>query len=417
MTDPVVVTGVGVVAPTGLGADPHWQATLSGRSGIRRVSRFDPSRYPSRLAGEVPGFDPADHLPSRLLPQTDRMTQMALVAADWALADAGVEPGLLPSSALGVVTASTSGGFEFGQQQLDNLWRRGPQQVSAYHSFAWFYAVNTGQISIRNGLRGPGGVVVTEQAGGLDALAHARRLIRRGTSLVLAGGADSPLSPWAWVAQLTSQRMTSRDDPATAYLPFDVRASGYVPGEGSAILVAERAGDAWRRGARVYAEVAGYGATFDPEPGTGAGLLRAVRIALADADVTAADVDAVFADGAGLGDLDWVEAEAITSVFGPRGVPVTVPKTMTGRLYSAGAALDLATACLALRHGVVPPTINVARPRPDCRVDLVTGPPRRIRLRSALVLARGYGGFNAAVLLKAASGQAGNERSNERDTR
>jgi act minimal PKS chain-length factor (CLF/KS beta) len=415
MTEPVVVTGLGVIAPTGLGVDRHWTATLAGRNSIRRISRFDPSRYRVRLAGEITDFDPAAHLPSRLLPQTDRMTQLALVATDWALVDSGVDPRLVPPSDMGVVTASASGGFEFGQRQLENLWSRGPQQVSAYQSFAWFYAVNTGQISIRNGMRGPGGVLVTEQAGGLDALAQARRLIRRGTPLVVTGGVDSALCPWAWVAQLTSRRMSPCDDPAAAYLPFDVHASGFVPGEGGAILVVERAEDARRRRApRVYGEIAGYGATFDPGPGAGAGaepgLGRAVQIALDDAKITAGDVDAVFADGAGLGELDQIEAGAIASIFGPGKIPVTVPKTMTGRLYSGGAALDLATALLALRHGVVPPTINVTDQHPDCRIDLVTGRPREVSLRSVVVLARGHGGFNAAVVLRAAPDQAADKQ-------
>lgn len=402
MTESVVVTGLGIVAPTGLGVDRYWAATLSGRNGIRRVSRFDPSRYPVRLAGEITDFVPSAHLPSRLLPQTDRMTQLALVATDWAFADSGVEPGSMPSFDMGVVTASTSGGFDFGQHQLENLWSRGPAQVSAYHSFAWFYAVNTGQISIRNGMRGPGGVLVTEQAGGLDVVGQARRLARRGTPLVVTGGVDMPLCPWAWVAQLTSRRMTPCDDPAAAYLPFDVKASGFVPGEGGAILIVERAADARRRAARVYGEIAGYGATFDPAPSASAepALRRAVEIALADAAVAPADVDAVFADGAGLGELDLIEAQAIASVFGPHRIPVTVPKTMTGRLYSGGAALDLATALLALRHQVVPPTINVTDQQSDCPIDLVIGQPRAAPLRCVVVLARGLGGFNAAVVLR-----------------
>jgi act minimal PKS chain-length factor (CLF/KS beta) len=414
VTKSVVVTGLGIVAPNGLGVDRYWTATQSGRNSIRRVSRFDPSSYPVQLAGEITDFVPAAHLPSRLLPQTDRMTQLALVATDWAFADSGVEPGLVPTFDMGVVTASASGGFEFGQHQLENLWSRGPQEVSAYQSFAWFYAVNTGQISIRNGMRGPGGVLVTEQAGGLDALAQARRLVRRGTPLVVTGGVDSPLCPWAWVAQLTSRRMSPCDDPTAAYLPFDVNASGFVPGEGGAILIVERAEDARRRGApQVYGEIAGYGATFDPGPGVRAepGLRRAVEIALADAEITAMDVDAVFADGAGVGELDRIEAEAIATVFGPHRIPVTVPKTMTGRLYSGGAALDLATALLALRHGVVPPTINVTDQQPNYHIDLVIGRAREIPLHCVVVLARGHGGFNAAVVLRAAPHGPGNGRS------
>ena len=169
MTARAVVTGLGIVASNGIGRDAYWAATLAGRSGIGRITRFDPTPYPARLAGEVSGFAAEELLPSRLLPQTDRMTRFALVGADWAFADAGIRPQELPEFDMGVATASHAGGFEFGQNELKALWSRGGQYVSAYQSFAWFYAVNSGQISIRNGMRGPSSVVVSDQAGGLDA--------------------------------------------------------------------------------------------------------------------------------------------------------------------------------------------------------------------------------------------------------
>lgn len=194
----VLVTGIGVVAPNGGGTERFWAATLAGRSGLGPLTRFDPAGYPVQVAGEVTDLDPDQELPRRLLPQTDRATRLALVAADRALADGAVVPAELPDYAVGVVIASASGGFEFGQRELQNLWRHGPVHVSAYQSFAWFYAVNTGQISIRHGIRGTGGVLVGEQAGGLDAVAHARRQLARGTSVVVTGGVDASLCPWGW---------------------------------------------------------------------------------------------------------------------------------------------------------------------------------------------------------------------------
>ncbi|GAQ51892.1 ketosynthase chain-length factor [Streptomyces acidiscabies] len=401
MSGAVVVTGLGVASPAGLGAREHWDATRAGRGGIGRLTRFDPSGYPAKLAGEIPGFTAEDHLPGRLVPQTDRVTRLALAAADWALADAGVHPGDLDSFDMGVVTASASGGFEFGQNELRKLWGQGSQYVSAYQSFAWFYAVNSGQISIRNGMKGPSGVVVSDQAGGLDAVAQARRQIRKGTRLVVSGGVDASLCPWGWVAQLAGGRLSTSEDPDRAYLPFDQGARGHVPGEGGAILILEDAEAARERGAHSYGEIAGYGATFDPRPGSGRppGLRRAVELALSDAELQAADVDVVFADAAGTPDLDRAEADALTAVFGPYGVPVSAPKTMTGRLYSGAAPLDLATALLALRDGVIPAAVNV-RPAPDYAIDLVTDGPRGAELRTALVLARGHGGFNSAVVLR-----------------
>ncbi|TDP90586.1 ketosynthase chain-length factor [Labedaea rhizosphaerae] len=398
-----VVTGLGVTAPNGLGTQDYWAATRDGRSGIGRVTRFDPSGYPARLAGEVPGFVASEHLPSRLLPQTDHMTKLALVAADWALADAGVRPDELSGYDMGVVTASSSGGFEFGQNELQALWSKGSKYVSAYQSFAWFYAVNTGQISIRNGMQGPSAALVSDHAGGLDAIAQARRQIRKGTPVTVTGAIDASICSYGWICHLASGRISTADDPDRAYLPFDARAGGYVPGEGGALFVLEEAQAARDRGARVYGEIAGYASTFDPKPGTGGepGLRRTIELALDDAGAAPADIDVVFADAAAVPELDRIEADALAAVFGPHGIPVTAPKTMTGRLYSGAAPLDVAAALLAIRDGVIPPTVNTS-PDPAYALDLVTGAPRAARLRSALVLARGYGGFNAAMVVRSA---------------
>ncbi|MDM4718160.1 ketosynthase chain-length factor [Micromonospora sp. WMMA1363] len=405
MTRAAVVTGIGVAAPNGLGTEAYWAATLAGRSGIDRISRFDPAGYPVRLAGEVRGFDAAAHVPSRLIPQTDNWTHLGLTAAAWALADAGADPAAFPEYEMAVVTASSSGGTEFGQREIERLWTRGPSWVGAYQSIAWFYAATTGQISIRHGMRGPCGVVCTEQAGALDAAGQARALVWQGTRLVVTGGTDASLCPYGLTAQLSKGTFSGGDDPRRAYLPFDADAGGHVPGEGGAMLIVEDATDArQRRAPQVYGVIAGQAATFDPRPGSGRepGLRRAIELALADAGVAAGEVDVVFADAAGVPDADRAEAAAITAVFGPAGVPVTAPKTMTGRLYAGGAALDLACALLALRDQVIPPTVGVGRLAPGCDLDLVRDVPREARLRAALVVARGYGGFNAAAVVAVA---------------
>ncbi|WP_433170077.1 ketosynthase chain-length factor [Actinoallomurus sp. CA-150999] len=395
-----VVTGLAVTAPNGLDTEEFWASTLAGANAIAPISRFDAAGYPVRLGAEVRGFDPAEHLPGRLLPQTDRMTQFALAATGGALADADVDPDRFGAYDMGVVTAGAAGGFEFGQRELAALWSSGPEHVSVYQSFAWFYAVNTGQISIRHDMRGPTGVVVTEQAGGLDAIAQARRRLRRGTPLMVTGGMDAPLCPWGIAAQIPNGRLSHRDDPERAYLPFDTDATGYVVGEGGAILILEDAGHARDRGApHVYGEIAGYCATFDPRDGSSR-LGAAMTGALADAGLTPAEVDVVFADASGVAELDRAEATAITGLFGPHGVPVTAPKTMIGRLLSGGAPVDVATALLAIRDSVIPPTVNVSRPVPDYALDLVRE-PRITRLTNALIVARGYHGFNAAVVVRA----------------
>ncbi|WP_438486731.1 beta-ketoacyl synthase N-terminal-like domain-containing protein [Streptomyces sp. S186] len=395
-TGDAVITGIGVAAPNGLTTAAWWDATLRGVSGIRPLTRFDAARYPVRLAGEVPGFVDEDHLPSRLLPQTDRVTRLSLAAAQEALDDSGTGPAGEREYGVGVVTASSAGGFEFGQRELEALRSKGGRHVSAYQSFAWFYAVNTGQISIRHGLRGASGVVVTEQAGGIDAVAHARRQLRKGGRAMVTGGVDSSLCPWGWTAHLADGRLSGSTDPARAYLPFDAGARGHVVGEGGALFVLEDAATARARGARVHGSFDGYGTTFDG-PGRSR-LADAARLALADAGVTPDGIDVVFADAAADRAADRAEAEALAEVFGPRAVPVTAPKSMTGRLLAGGASLDLAAALLALRDQVVPPTVGTLRPAADCPVDLVTG-VRELPLRRALVLARGRGGFNSAAVV------------------
>jgi act minimal PKS chain-length factor (CLF/KS beta) len=398
-----VITGIGIVAPNGMNTADYWAAVLRGESGIRRISRFDPSGYSAQIAGEIPEYDPAAYLPGRLLPQTDRMTRLALIAAGEAFADSGADPSSMPPFACGAVTSASGGGFEFGQKELEALWSKGGQYVSAYQSFAWFYPVNTGQISIRHGLRGPGSAIVAEGAGGLDAVSKARRHLRAGTSLMVTGGVDGSLSPWSWLCILRSGRISTATDPAGAFLPFDRRAAGSVVGEGGAILIMESAEDARSRGAeRDYGEVVGYAATFDPRPGSGRppGLRRAVELALADARLTAADVDVVFADAAGDPELDRVEAETIATVFGPRGVPVSVPKTTTGRLLGGGAPLDVATALLSMRDSVIPAIAHLESPAHEDLIDLVRDAPREQAIGTALILARGQGGYNSALIVR-----------------
>ncbi|MFD7668957.1 ketosynthase chain-length factor [Streptomyces sp. NPDC059788] len=397
----LAITGMAVVAPTGLSPEQHWASVVAGRSGIRPVSRFDAASYPVRIAGQVTDYVARGTMPARFVRETDRGTQMGLSAAADALVDAAIEPAELPEYAVAVVTASSSGGTEFGQKEMERLYRNGPSWVSPYQSIAWFYAATSGQVSIRHGTKGPSGVLCAEQAGGLDAIGHARRLVDDEVRAAVVGGSDASLCPYGLAAQLTTGRLTTADDPERAYRPFDAAADGYVAGEGGAMLIVESVATAKERGARVHGTVLGYAAGFDPAPWTGrpSALRRTVERALDDAGIGPRDVDVVLADGKAVPADDADEARAIREVFGDGGVAVTVPKALTGRLYAGGGGLDVVTALLALRDGCVPHTAGTTAVAPSYGLDLVLGRPRRCALRHALVLARGHGGFVSALVL------------------
>ncbi len=404
MTRETVITGIGVVAPNGVGSEAFWKATREGVSVLDRISREGCGDLPVKVAGEVRGFDAAAVIEERFLVQTDRFTHFAMAAADLALAEAGLRPDDSSPFGVGVVTAAGSGGGEFGQRELQRLWGSGPKFVGPYQSIAWFYAASTGQVSIRGGFKGPCGVVASDEAGGLDAIGHARGNVRRGTRAVVVGAAEAPLAPYSGVCQLGYAELSLESEPGDAYLPFTASARGFVPAEGGAMLVVEDAGHALRRGARARAVVAGHAATF-----TGAsrwadsreGLARAISGALDDAGLSPADVDVVFADAMGTVEADRAEALALADALGRHAarVPVTAPKTGTGRAYCGAPLLDVAAAVLAIEHGVVPPTPHVTDVVHD--LDLVTGRPRPARLRTALVLSRGLMGSNAALVVTA----------------
>ncbi|MFF3246952.1 ketosynthase chain-length factor [Streptomyces sp. NPDC002870] len=403
-----VITGIGVIAPNGVGTEVFWKSTQAGTSVLDRVTREGCEHLPLRVAGEVRDFDPGALIEERYLVQTDRFTHFAMAAADLALDDARLGRADYEGSpfAVGVVTAAGSGGGEFGQRELQRLWGQGSRFVGPYQSIAWFYAASTGQISIRAGFKGPCGVVASDEAGGLDAFAHAARAVRRGTDAVVVGAAEAPLAPYSVVCQLGYEDLSICEDPTRAYRPFTSDACGFVPAEGGAMLVVEEAAAACRRGARPRALVAGHAATFTGPSQwerSREGLAHAIRGALAEAECAPEEVDVVFADALGVPEADRAEALAIADALGAHGlrVPVTAPKTGTGRAYCGGPVLDTAAAVLAMEHGLVPPTPNVFDVCHD--LDVVTGKARPAQLRTALVLSRGLMGSNAALVLRSAT--------------
>jgi minimal PKS chain-length factor (CLF/KS beta) len=401
------ITGIGVVAPNGVGTDDFWKATCQGTSVLAPIDREGCEQYPLRIAGLVKGFDPAQFVEDRVHVATDRFTHFALAAAGLALADSELPvDGDNDPFGIGVVTAAGSGGGEFGQRELQQLWSQGPHHVGPYQSIAWFYAASTGQISIRGGFKGPCGVVASDEPGGLDALAHAARDVVRGTTAVVVGAAEAPIAPYSMVCQLGYPELSSVAEAEQAYLPFSKQANGFVPAEGGAFFVLEDEATARARGARIRAVVAGHAATF-----TGAsrwadsreGLAHAIRGALAEANCPPEDVDVVFADALAVPEADRAEALALADVLGEHAarVPVTAPKAGTGRAYCGASALDTAAAALALEQGLIPPTPNATGCAYD--LDLVTGFARTAAPRTALVLSRGLMGSNSALVLRLGS--------------
>lgn len=402
-----VVTGLGVVTPHGIGTDVFWKTVKEGCSSLAPIGKQGCEHFPVRIAGEVRDFDADALIEETFLVQTDRFTHFAMAAAQLALNDAGFRrPSDVSPYSVGVFTAASSGGGEFGQRELQKLWGQGPRYVGPYQSIAWFYAASTGQISIRNGFKGPCGVVAGDEAGGLDTLAHAALAVRRGTDAAVIGAAEAPLAPYSIVCQLGYPELSRSDDPQRAYRPFTAAACGFAPAEGGAMFVLEEERAARERGAEARATVAGHAATF-----TGAsrwedsrtGLARAISTALTEADCRPQDVDIVFADALGVPEADRAEVLALTDALGrhARRVPVTAPKTGTGRAYCAAPVLDVATAVLAMEHGLIPPTPNVFD---VCHhLDLVVGRARPAELRTALVLSRGLMGFNSALVLRQGS--------------
>ncbi|GGM07065.1 MULTISPECIES: beta-ketoacyl synthase N-terminal-like domain-containing protein [Micromonospora] len=409
MTARAVVTGIGVVAPSGIGAAAHWRTVCDGTRRTGPVTLFDAAGYPTRVAGEVAGFDAGGYADTRQLVQTDRWTHLGFAATRLALADAGLPERAPDPYGYGITLASSSGGNLFGQRELQRLWGGAARTVGAYQSIAWFYAASVGQLSIHHQFKGPCGVLVAESAGGLDSLAHAARTVRRGTPVVIAGATECPLSPYALACQLASGLLSEVTEPNDAYLPFDAAASGYVPAEGGAVFVVEDLGHALARGARVYGEITGWAATHDARH-TDAGdpgavdptwYAHALRQALQRAGSTPDEVDVVLPDAVGVPRYDRAEADALRAVFGDRPVPVSTAKPLTGRAHQGGSALDVATALLAFRHDTLPASAGPRQPAAGCELDFLRE-PRRPRTRVALLGARGFDGFNSALVLRGA---------------
>jgi 3-oxoacyl-[acyl-carrier-protein] synthase II len=402
----VAITGVGAVTPLANDAKSTWQGLLEGRSGIDVIQAFDPSPFPVQIAGEVKDFDPSGLVPAKEMKRIDRNVLFALSAAKEALADAGAN-GYRPER-MGVVVGSCIGGFNQLMQQHEVLKERGPDRVSP--SFIQNILVDSasGQLAIELGIRGPNYAVVSACATGSHSVGEGAELIRQGhADAVLTGGTEACIHPLILAGFCSMRGLASANgDPAAASRPFDATREGFVMSEGACVMMLEDLEAATARGARVYAEILGYGASNDayhmaaPDPGA-TGVVEMMRQALDRSGVRLEEVDYINAHGTATPLGDAAETKAIKEVFGGHAYELAVSSTKSelGHMFGAAGAVEAMVCALAIHEGVIPPTINYMNPDPACDLDYVPNEAREARIRVALSNAMGLGGHNGCVLL------------------
>jgi 3-oxoacyl-[acyl-carrier-protein] synthase II len=409
----VVITGLGLVTPLGHDVSTTWEALVAGRSGVGPITHFDTSEYPARIAAEVKAFDPAALFGRREARRMDRFTQFAMVAAGQALEDSGLIVTDDNAHRVGAVIGSGVGGISSILDQAEVLRERGPRRVSPFLVPMMLPDTAPGQVAISYGLKGPNFAVISACASGANAIGEAAEVIRRGAAdAMLAGGAEGAIVPLAFAGFTVMQAVSTRnDEPERASRPFDATRDGFVMGEGSGVVLLESAAHARARGARIYAELIGYGATADafhitaPDE-TGDGAARAMQAALDQAGIPLQQVGYLNAHGTSTVLNDKGETAAIKTVFGDHAYQLAVSstKSMTGHLLGAAGAIEAIFSVLALTEGVLPPTINYEHPDPECDLDYVPNEARRVLVDVAMSNSFGFGGHNACLIIKRANG-------------
>jgi len=404
----VVVTGMGCVSPLGQNVETTWRALLAGTSGVAPITQFDASTFKTRFAAEVKDFDPEALLGRRDARRMDRVTQFAIVAAGEALSSSGLAIDDGNRGRIGVVLGTGIGGIGTLLKGAQVLAERGPHWVSPFMVPMMLPDTGAGQVAIHFGLRGPNLAVVTACATGTNAIGEAAEMIRRGAAdAMVAGGSEAAIVPVALAGFNVMDAISIRnDDPERASRPFDRDRDGFVLGEGAAAIILESLDHARSRRASILAEVAGYGTTNDAYHMSapledGAGASACMRLALADAGLAPTEIDYINAHGTSTRLNDASETSAIKTVFGELAysIPISSTKSMTGHLLGAAGAVEAIFSILALREGVIPPTINYQTPDPACDLDYVPNQSRPAKIRRALSNSFGFGGHNASVIL------------------
>ena len=404
----IVVTGLGLVTPLGTGVEKTWAALCAGQSGIGRITKFDPAAYDAQIAGEVRDFDPGQFIEKKEIKKMDTFIHYAVGAAQLAVDDAGLKVAPEEATKVGVYIGSGIGGLGSIEHYHQILKEKGPGRVSPFFIPMTIINLASGQVAIRIGAKGPNSCAVTACATGNHCIGDAFRLIQHGNAdVMVAGGAEAAITPLGVAGFAAAKALSFRnDDPTRASRPFDKDRDGFVLGEGAGVVVLEELEHARRRGARIYAELIGYGMNSDayhitapPEEGEGA--VRCMELALKDAGIAKDQIGYINAHGTSTM-ADAIETRAIKQVFGEQAykIPVSSTKSMTGHLLGAAGGIEAVFSILALHHGLLPPTINLDNPDPACDLDYVPNTARAVPIKTALSNSFGFGGVNACLIFR-----------------
>ncbi|UCD65009.1 MAG: beta-ketoacyl-ACP synthase II [Candidatus Zixiibacteriota bacterium] len=415
MNNRVVITGMGVVSPLGISLDQFWNAVLAGQSGVGAITRFDVSAFPTKIAAEVKGFNPVEHIDKKEARRMDLSEQYAMVATDQAIRDAGIDTKAIDLDRCGVVIGSGIGGISTFEKQHSLLKTSGPGRVSPFFIPMMIIDMCAGLVSIKYGFRGPNYATVSACASSAHAIGDAFRIIQRGEAdIMIAGGAEATITPTALAGFCQAKALSTRnDEPERASRPFDRDRDGFVMGEGAAILVLESYEMAKARGARIYAELKGAGSTADafhmtaPHP-EGYGARKSIELALKDAGISGEQVDYVNTHGTStdLGDIS--ETKAIKEVLGEHAyrIPINSTKSMIGHLLGAAGAIELVVTAKSIQEQAVHPTVNLDNPDPECDLDYVPGHKRASTINNAISNSFGFGGHNVTLVIGRVDGAA-----------
>ena len=405
----VVITGMGAITPVGNDVPSMWQALTAGRSGAGRISCFDPASFESQIAAEVKHFDPLQYLNPKETKRTERFTQFAIAAAKQAVKDSGFAVGGEDPFRCGVVIGTGMGSMQLIEEQHNVLLARGPKKLTPFMIPMLICNMASGHVAMDLGFKGPNFCTTTACASGAHGVGEAFRLIQHGQAdVMLGGGTESCITPMSVGGFCALMALSRRNDaPQKASRPFDKERDGFVIGEGAGVLLLEELEHAKKRGAKIYAEMAGYGATADayhmtaPDP-EGTGAAKAMQLALEDAKLTPEQIGYINAHGTSTELNDKIETLAIKKTFGAaaKKTPISSTKSMTGHLIGAAGGVEAVISILAIRDGVLPPTINYEHPDPECDLDYVPNTARKAPVEAALSNSLGFGGHNATIIFK-----------------